>query len=35
LAEKYGADPQAVQQKIDSLTFDWNTFDPVSCTVGN
>jgi hypothetical protein len=35
LAEKYGADPQAVQQKIDSLTFDWNTFDPVLCTVGN
>jgi hypothetical protein len=23
LAEKYGADPQVVQQKIDSLTFDY------------
>jgi hypothetical protein len=35
LAEKYGADPQAVQQKIDSLTFDWNTFNPVTCTMDN
>jgi membrane-associated phospholipid phosphatase len=35
LSEKYGADPQAVQQKVDSLVFDWNTFDPVTCTVGN
>jgi hypothetical protein len=34
LSEKYGADPQVVQQKINSLTFDWNTFDPVACTVG-
>jgi membrane-associated phospholipid phosphatase len=35
LSEKYGADPQVVQQKVDSLIFDWNTFDPVTCTVGN
>jgi hypothetical protein len=35
LSEKYGADPQVVQQKIDSLRFDWNTFDPVTCTMGN
>ena len=35
LSEKYGADPQVVQDKIDSLTFDWNTFDPATCTVGN
>jgi membrane-associated phospholipid phosphatase len=35
LSERYGADPQDVQQKVDSLIFDWNTFDPVTCTVGN
>ncbi len=35
LSEKYGVDPQVVQQKVDSLIFDWNTFDPVTCTVGN
>jgi hypothetical protein len=35
LSETYGADPQAVQQKIDLLRFDWNTFDPVTCTVGS
>jgi hypothetical protein len=35
LSEKHGADPQVVQQKVDSLNFDWNTFDPVTCTVGN
>jgi hypothetical protein len=35
LAEKYGADPQVVQQKINSLTFDWNTFNPVTCTMDN
>jgi hypothetical protein len=33
LSEKYGADHQAVQEKIDLLTFDWNTFDPFDCTV--
>jgi hypothetical protein len=35
LAENYGADPLAVQEKIDSLIFDWNTFDPVTCTMSN
>jgi hypothetical protein len=35
LAEKYGADPQVVQQKINSLTFDWNDFNPVTCAMDN
>jgi membrane-associated phospholipid phosphatase len=35
LSERYGADPQVLQQKVDSLIFDWNTFDPITCTVGN
>ena len=35
LSENYGADPEAVQEKIDSLSFDWNTFDPVTCTMGD
>ena len=35
LSKKYGADPKAVQEKIDSLSFDWNTFDPVTCTMGD
>jgi hypothetical protein len=34
LSKQYGADPEVVQQKIDSLIFDWNDFDPETCTTG-
>jgi hypothetical protein len=33
LSGKYGASREVIQNKINSLTFDWNTFDPVECTV--
>lgn len=31
-ASKYGSDRSVVQAKIDSLLFDWATFDPVTCS---
>ena len=35
LSENYGANPQDVQEKVDSLIFDWNTFNPVTCSKGS
>jgi membrane-associated phospholipid phosphatase len=32
LAERYGANEAAARRKIATLRFDWNTFDPFTCT---
>jgi hypothetical protein len=33
LAEYYGYDASMVQSKLEALAFDWETFDPYSCTI--
>jgi len=32
LAERYGSDPAVVTAKMQPFLFDWNTFDPETCT---
>jgi hypothetical protein len=33
LADNYGYDETLVRSKLEALTFDWETFDPNSCTI--
>jgi hypothetical protein len=32
LATKYGSDPEVVQAKIDKERFNWENFDPLTCS---
>lgn len=34
LSTTYGSNPQIVQAKIEREMFDWNQFDPFTCTIG-
>ena len=33
LVENFHANPRAIQRKLDRLKFDWNDFDPRTCTI--
>jgi hypothetical protein len=33
LVEKYGANRTAAQAKVDGSRFDWQDFDPTTCTI--